>query len=399
MTARRPLSPAIKRALLSIASVCFALVCVEIALRVAGPRLFQDSAERPDPVLGWSLKPNFGGWETEENTLWVKINSAGFRDRERTLARTPGKLRIALVGDSFVHAYYVPLEKTYATFLERELSQCTGAPNGVEVLSFGVQSYSTAQELLLYQQKVAAYHPDIVLLSFFTYNDVIGDHPAFAQGPTPFFKLDGDRLVLDNSFRDQLPPPPRSPLRRAVFEWMQQHSRVVLLLNDRILARHWPAPRDTDPPRELSDEALDTIMYTPPSLPDLAEAWRVTEALLVEFNREVQSAGAEFWVTTLSNNPQVDPDLSARQRLQEKLGVDNLFYPDRRIEAFAREHGIRSIKLAESLADYTAKTGQYINGGVNMPKGIGHWNETGNRVAAALTAQAMCGHSPALAAR
>lgn len=375
-------------------SALAAVVCVEIALRLAGPRLFSDSPAIPDALLGWSLRPNATGWETEENTIWFRINSAGFRDYERPIARTPGKLRIALIGDSYVHAYYAPLERTYAAYLERALAAC--APGGVEVFSFGAAGYNTGQELLLYQHRVAAYRPDIVLLSFFTYNDITGNHPAFSNKLLPYFVLHDGRLTLDNSFRDKLPRPSRWPRARATLDWLRFRLRTVQLLSDRIekwrqeptLAREYHAL--------LEDDVLDATIYSPPAIPEVAEAWRVTEALLEEFARQVTADHSEFWVVTLANALQVDPDLRRRQASRDEMHVDSLFYPDRRIARFAADHGIRIVPLAEPLAEYTAKTGEYLNGGMKLPLGEGHWNDTGNRVAAELTARQLCAQSPVL---
>ncbi len=383
--------------LLTVAcSLLVSLILVEAGLRLAGPRLFQDTFEVPDPVLGWSLRPNFSGWETDEQTLWVHINSAGFRDYERTLAKTPGKLRVALIGDSYVHAYYSPLDRTYAAFLERALTTCAAASHGVEVLSFGVTQFATAQELLLYQTRVAAYAPDVVLLSFFTKNDIVDNSRELSHENAPFFYLKDGTLALDTSFRDRLPAPARWPLRRKVFEWLNDHSRTVLFVNRWLAGLLTTGVSEAAIVRPLSDDELERATYAPPVRADVAEAWKITEALLVEFKRQVEQQGAEFWLVTLANDKQVDPNVEHRRAYARELGVPDLFYPDRRLAGIGREHGFGVVSLAEPLAEHTARTGAYINGGITMPFGLGHWNETGNQVAAGLTAARLCSESPRL---
>jgi hypothetical protein len=384
-----------RRVLLTAAAVLVALVFVELSLRMTAPLLFNDASEIPDADLGWALRPSFGGWETEENTLWIETNSAGFRDRERSVARTPGTTRLALIGDSYVHGFYLPLEQTLGASLERALAQCrTSSP--VEVLNFGVQGYSTAQELLLYRLKVAAYRPDIVMLAFFSLNDITGNHKELSAEPAPYFVLDGDALRLDNSFRDRLPAASQWPLRRQAFEWLQLHSRVAVLLNDRVSRLQPELFERPDRTPVLSFEEIDRLIYRPPSEPSTVEAWRITEALLLEFAKDVKAAGSEFWIVTLANNEQVDPDLAKREAFKTSLGVDDLYYPDRRIADFGRANGIPVITLAPLLAEHTARTGEYLNGGKNIPLGEGHWNETGTRVASEYTSRELCARSPVL---
>jgi len=115
--------------------------------------------------------------------------------------------------------------------------------------------------------------------------------------------------------------------------------------------------------------------------------------------REVQEAGAEFWIVTLANAAQLEPDLAARAGHQKSLGVDSLYYPDRRIRALAERHGIPVITLAERLADLVATKGGVLNGGYNdrYPLGSGHWNEVGNRTAAEMTGEQLCAGSSAIA--
>ena len=50
------------------------------------------------------------------------------------------------------------------------------------------------------------YSPDLVLLAFYTYNDVQNNHRALNpvdSAIAPYFVLDGDRLVPDESFRQR----------------------------------------------------------------------------------------------------------------------------------------------------------------------------------------------------
>ncbi|MEO8677449.1 MAG: SGNH/GDSL hydrolase family protein [Vicinamibacterales bacterium] len=396
----RPRSTSRARLWLVAGSLVLALAMTEVGLRLAARWLFIDNFIAPDPVLGWVIRPGFGGWVTDENNLWVQINSEGFRDRERSIAPPPHTLRVAVMGDSFIHGYFVPLEQTYSSFLEQGLAPCAArSDRQVEVLNFGVLGYGTTQELLTYRYRASRYSPNIVVLAVFTQNDIYDNHAALSTEPAPRYVFQGDELVLDNSFRTQLPAPSKWPLRRRLFEYLTTHSRTIWLLNSTNGRIHeYLDGREGERTIDVGPEVLDTAIYRPPVDSEMREAWKVTEALLLKFSEEVRANGAEFWIVTLSNTIQIDPDLAKRRAFQDRLGVDSLFYPDRRIAALAKAHGIPVVSLAEPLSEYTAAHGTYLNGGKTreVPFGEGHWNEVGNRIGADLTAKQMCTESGAL---
>lgn len=335
---------------------------------------------------------------SDESAIWVEHNSAGFRDRERTVQAAPGTLRVAVIGDSFVHGYFAPLEKMFTAFLEQELNRCAARPDrSIEVLSFGVFGYNTTQELLTYHLHAARYRPDIVVLALYTANDVFDNHPRLSSESAPRYVYQGDSLVLDNSFRNWLPKPPAAPWRRRVFDAMLERSRLFRVLKEYAeRARDLAIAPPPDPVPEVA--AAEAAIYQPPVMPELAEAWRNTEGVVQKFNDDVRANGSEFWLLTLYNLAQVDPDAAKRTALQASLGAETLFYPDRRLAAFARARNIPVISLAEPLAAYAAVNHVYLSGGGSpqVPLGEGHWNDIGASVAARLSAAELCRDSAAL---
>ena len=73
---------------------------------------------------------------TAENKQTVRINSHGFRDRERSYDKPEGTSRIVVLGNSWTEALQVPLEKTCPALLESDL-QKYGCFNGKRVEVFG----------------------------------------------------------------------------------------------------------------------------------------------------------------------------------------------------------------------------------------------------------------------
>ncbi len=51
--------------------------------------------------------------------------------------------------------------------------------------------------------------------------------------------------------------------------------------------------------------SLEDQIYREPASPAIAEAWRVTEAWLLQWDKEVRESGAEPWLVTLGNAIQV----------------------------------------------------------------------------------------------
>lgn len=133
------------------------LLAAEIALRLGGisyPKFYQADASR-----GYSPRPGMEGWYEFEGRAYVRINSDGLRDRERSKTKPPNTFRIAVLGDSYAEAFQVPLEEGFCSVMESRLRECLGLER-VEVINFGVSGYGTSQELITLRERVWQYSPD-----------------------------------------------------------------------------------------------------------------------------------------------------------------------------------------------------------------------------------------------
>jgi hypothetical protein len=394
------------RRVVPLTATILALLAVEGTQRLLAARQEQRtwSFRIEDELRGWALRPGFRGAVTDENDVWLEINSDGMRDREHPRQPPPSTVRVAILGDSYMQAQNLPFEKSLPPKLEQHLQRCvSGRGRRAEVLNFGVSGYGTGQQLLTFQHHAIRYRPDVVVLAFYTDNDVYNNHPDTNESFTnnlPYFVLENGALVLrtvgdaDEEDRDALP-------------W---YHRVRLVVTDHLLIARsaWNAYAllrapfvplqvvDVDRPHAQKDS-----IYVSPQHRATQEAWAVTEALILELARQVRLAGAELWIVTLTNAPQVHPDPDVRRRLARDLGVDDLLYPDRRIAALGRANGVPVITLAEPLMAYTAEHQVYLNGGYNerYPFGTGHWNETAHTLAAGLVGDRLCADSRAITTR
>jgi hypothetical protein len=377
---------------LVLASILLAALATEAVLRAAGisyPDFFRD-----DPVIGRSLRPGAHGWWNTEGTSYVEINADGMRDRDHAAEKPPGTFRVAVLGDSYAAAFEVNQDATFWSEIERGLPACPAlAGRDVEVLNFGLGGAGTAQQYLMLEDRVWKYRPDVVLLAFLTANDV-SDNSRKLKGSNraAYFVHDAaGRLVLDPQFvekREKLRVGPLDDLWQAAFN----RSRVLQVASEarrrvRALTRAADVPPNMVPG---SEAGIDHQIYKPPTDPEWQRAWAVTEDLLRLLIADVRAHHAGFLLASLTNGIQVDPDLSKRERYAAALGVPDLLYPDRRIEALARAENVPFAMLVPPLGTWAAEHQTCVHGFENATPCGGPWNEHGHRVAGEVLAAALC---------
>jgi hypothetical protein len=260
-------------ALASLLVLGLVLVAGELAARRANPRYLErisldDLAylHTYSPVYGWTPRPSFRYTLAGSETT---INRLGYRGREVPTARTPGRTRIVMLGDSITFGYGVRDGETFSAVLEE-------ADPRLEVVNLGVQGYGTDQELLKLEREGLAYAPDVVVLNVCLANDLLDNAAAKSiyDGvyPKPFFRLEDGRLVRVAD-HVALSPPRRLALllsqRSALFNIVLDLTRV-----DR--ARYQ---------RELAG-----LAETEPGEP----AFAVTFALVRRMDEEARAGGARF---------------------------------------------------------------------------------------------------------
>jgi len=380
----------LKSLALLVVSLLVAFGAAEVGLRLGGVK-FDASLYGNDAVTGWRLRPHAQGWWTTENVSYVRLNSFGGHDREYSLAKPPNTVRVAVLGDSMTAAVQVEIPQTFASVLQQRLAGCPAfGQQNVEVMNFGVPGFGTAQELLQFRHYVRPYDPDIVILAFFTYNDVHNNHRALnpvAADSAPYFVLRDNQLVLDDSFRR----------RGSSYGWLRDRladavnrSRVAQLVAEGLI-RHGLF-RLTRPREEAIQERfggdMGTLMHAAPKTPEMQEAWQVTEGVILQLAREVEQAGARFWLVTLLEGTQGLPP-AERAREVERRRIEDLYYSDRRLERFATSHGLRVLNLADQVAALPAHPGKPLTFG----NGSGHYTPEGHLLIGTLIAGRICSPS------
>ncbi|MFM7269181.1 MAG: SGNH/GDSL hydrolase family protein [Cyanobium sp.] len=383
--------------LLMAGSTAFALLLMEGALRVLGqgsPQLY-----RADSLTGYGLQPGARGRWSQEGGSEVRINRAGYRDRDWSPSPTPGRLRIAVHGDSFTEALQVPEQDSWVRLLPAALAQVrpcpllSGWPGGAETLNFGVGGYGTGQSWLAWSRDARPLQPQLVLHAVYFENDLrdnLVGGSATAAAPT--FRLRGGDLVIDTSFRQR--PDHRfrlSPLGQAS-SWLLAHSRLLQLLKQ-ARERLRPAAGAECPASGCSAFPLGTdgTRLYGPAAGDLEPGWPVLEAILERWNQQARQAGSTLVVTSLSTPPQLWPDAAERRTQAERHQLDWM-RPERRLGAFLAARGIPYLPLAPALQRQANDRGLVAHGfaGQRPGPGYGHWNRHGHRAAATELARQLC---------
>ena len=370
-----------------LVSLLLVVAVTEVVLHVAG--VSYPEFNRLDARLGWAPRAGVEGIYAFEGHTYLKINAQGFRDTDHETAKPEGVLRVAVLGDSFTEAREVALPDTYWKVMEREFSACLAASGRrAEVLGFAVNGYGTAQQLMVLEDSVWRYEPDLVVLAFFTGNDLWNNS----------FELEGhsDRpyMVLRDG---ELVPDPRSTkgLRFTVKRvWSDIKHGLFNALRTVQLGRQaykrvrtWAEHRDTTVLEQLL-AGLNGALYREPQDEVWHDAWEITEAMIGAMRDTVSDHGADFWLVTLSNPVQVHPNRALRARIAAELGVADLVYPDRHLSSFAKAEGISVVTLVDPLRAYAEVHDTGLHGSGDFAGG--HWNSQGHKVTGDLLTRRLC---------
>ena len=374
----------------SLIALAFAEVAGEIVL---GPR-YRPIYQYDDRLI-FKLIPNRSSTMTRTAvnggvTVTHHIDSAGFRGPE--LLTTGHALRVAVYGDSFIHAYYTPDKETYVVQLGRMLQQRLGVP--VEAVNAGVSSYGPDQESLKMEEELPWLHPALAVVAIYAGNDY-GDlmrNKMFRLGAdgslvANAWKLDPKvHMLLDLGQRESI-------LKRAVRSIFQGYDKrqakdaadLNFLLPESVREyRNFVVDRNDVVTNIYIDYYSANIDLTPSS-----ESSRYEVALMRAVMRRIRDVAAK------NNVPLAFlfiPHPADVARDYDGWHVDHKRFPayDGRnqvapLEAAAKSLEVPYISLYEVFRSHDANA-LYFHGGND------HWNAAGQRLAAKVTADYLVAH-------
>jgi hypothetical protein len=388
--------PRIANLTLATASLCLSLILAELALRSVIPL---DSARPfdfriPHPILGWVLQPNTTYlYEIPEGTVPVTYNSEGWRDLEHDMEKPDGVFRILVLGDSFMEANSVKLDDTFHRYVE-ELARAAG--NNVEVINMAVAGYGTLQEYLVFRDIGHLYNPDLVLVGFFTGNDVINNSLELASILTEEGQVTKARPFLD------LSASARWTITAVDFEGAQRsyakhmaslETNSNKLTEKLVLLRLLTAGIARIPVPEFLKSQESQLKPVDKSHQELAlmgvnycvepveytRAWDATERIFARFKEEVDAYGGKLVVFTVPALEEVSSeymeDVTANVAFPDKLCLEEA--PGQaRLSRMLTELDIEQISLLPHFRRVMREDG------INLYQSDLHWNPKGHAVAA-----------------
>ena len=251
-------------------------------------------------------------------------------------------------------------QELFTTRLAKQLNEGE-LDKTVEVINAGIVGYGTTNELAYFEHEGHKYEPDIVLLMFFAGNDVLDNvMPAH-------HKIENGELVpIEFSYDPNIGTPPWAQdgtTFRQIRNYLYTHSRlysVVLELMTFSLLQQSPQLLDLlqswgfiEATRPVMNMGNIYSFLQPPD-----EAWQMTEALIMELDRQIQAQGGQLVVTIIPDETEVDvqkwqnlvqtyPDLFDGSTTENK--------PTDRLAQFLAQQAVPHIQLRSTFEEYQQK--------------------------------------------
>jgi lysophospholipase L1-like esterase len=147
-----------KRLAMLIFSSVLALFMLELGCRILVPRLKFENLKmanwpnheifQPSDVLPFELAPNIPNFS----------NSLGMRDRERTIDKPKGVIRVVFLGDS------IAMYGRFTDLLEQRLGRMF--PGMYEIWNCSVGGYGIRDYAIQMRKRISRYKPDLVIVAF-----------------------------------------------------------------------------------------------------------------------------------------------------------------------------------------------------------------------------------------
>ena len=334
---------------------------------------------------------------TPEYDVAIATNAQGFRDRNHSLHKPKGAVRIAVLGDSFTWGSGVEAGEIFTARLETLLRERTGNPE-IEVFNYGVTWTGPVYYARVFEAAAARYRPDIVVVASYAGNDVADALRESRQRAPRFATIARIRELQERV---------RSKPASLSFGWASQQAdnpaTLPALLRvgaragipaDTITARYNALPESlraaalayrvnpfnlaeaiTDPESVLENLLLEGD--------EAEEAWDSTETALERLESAIARRGAQMVLVAIPAAPQVGPQYwwAARLglRLDERLLAETPVQD--RMGRFASTHGVPYIDLLPSLRAEPDRTLYFEQDG--------HWTPAGHEIAARVIADSL----------
>ncbi len=307
-------------------------------------------------------RPNADSYLTQFGRR-VETNGLGMRDRERSVAKPADTLRILVLGDSFMEALQVPLERALPALLEQRLK---AEQKKVEVVNLSVSGWGTDDEVTYLERHGMQLAPDGILIMMTLHNDVADN----AQ--QEFHRLENDRLIGR--------PIDEMPWSRFAIQKTKAYLAGRFHLYQ--LAYQTSIRGRVKAGAVQLDRHVASLLRRDAS-PELEQDWELTFALLDQAARLARREHAWLAIGMIPLWTQVDD--AAYRRLLDDHGLDGSLMdregPQRRIRVWAAKRGIALIDLLPDFVE-THRTNPDQDAEPLYLPSDGHWGASGHALAA-----------------
>ena len=299
-----------------------------------------------------------------EFTMDHTQNRLGFHDVEPVPIRLDAT-RILLLGDSYVHAYSVPIPSTVGRRLEHHLHKSSGRPH--QVIACGRSGWGQREQLTVLERLGPTLRPDLLVTFFVPFNDVSDNWTELrAKARTQLTTLMRARPGWLAIPADQAPC------------FYLRASRLNQLISHRLALMSAPKDREHIPLEYYVYSAAPDAIWT--------DAWAATERLILETRDMSRELGAQYVVVSASTPHGVWGAAEGLKRLVNVYPAMrdaewNLDQPNARLERFCKQHDIPFLSLEPRFREETVQKGRRLHW-----KYDGHWNVEGNDLAGKLVA-------------
>jgi lysophospholipase L1-like esterase len=345
-----------------------ALLLAEGAIRALRLVPVNDYRRLVEPGVAWRMRPHASMLDDQpEFKVPIAINAAGYRDREFAMAKPAGRVRIALIGDSFTFGTGVTAEARTSNRLEARLR---AAGLDVEAFNFGLAGLDTWGATDVLTRGAARLHPDWAVLMVYLGNDVTDNLR---------------RVTRDTTAAASRAPSPS--WRSSVARWIAARSRLYQFVMIRVASV--PALRalfNRLKAANLAGEVVDQLeILDVRHAPDGA-LWRPTRDALARFVTEASRAGARPLVVLLPSRLQYDDAVWDRLAASRRLdpAIHDRLRPNRLLAAWVAD-SLRATVLDPTAAFRALGTAA---GTTYFPIN-GHFTERGHEVVAAEMARSL----------
>jgi len=314
----------------------FGILIAEVILRLIIPKV-NVVTEADTKHYHWhkaNMNYVFSGYpgNVKEFTIRGRWNSYGFNDVEHSFKKS-NKYRIVNIGDSFVEAQQVPMDRNFGVLLGQKLN--------VEVVNMGrsADGMVNASKAIPFALK---YSPDLIMI-FFCSNDLVNDYDVLQN--RDFEEREMLRPFSSICFR-----PDNYTSKSRVVQFLGQKVNEYTYRNR--VAKAFPGFR-----------SVNLQMFDPVMSAEFAKAWEISLAAILNAKKTSEASGVKFVLVLVADLLQLRP--AANEFDPGKL--------ERILAVFSKQNGINFIAMRNTFIQREAETD-------TRPfwKYDGHWNETGH---------------------